>query len=98
MCVCLCEEEKEGIRGGILPRLRGFEQKLKSVVDDDHFHENKIDGGKKKNLKQSESIFGLSTFCHILKLFPDVHCCSGFQKLPREQTSSLAENVLMKQE
>ena len=50
------------------------EQKLKSVVDDDHFH------SKKKsakylfflNPKPSVSIFGLSTFCRVLKSFPDV--------------------------
>ena len=27
---------------------------------------------KKKKSKQSESVFGLSTFCRVLKLFPDV--------------------------
>ena len=50
------------------------EQKLKSVVDDDHFH-----GGGKiwwffKYFypKQSKSLFGLSAFCRVLKLFPDV--------------------------
>ena len=52
------------------------EQKLKSVVDDDHFRGGKNRRKKKKNPKQSESVFGLSAFCCVLKLFPDVraHC------------------------
>ena len=47
------------------------EQKLKSVDDDDHFQTKNIDQ-KNKHPKQSESIFGLSMFCRVLKLFPDV--------------------------
>ena len=48
------------------------EQKLKSGVADDHFREIKKLTKKNNNLKQSESVFGLSAFCRVLKLFPDV--------------------------
>ena len=78
-----------------------MEQKLKSVVDDDHFR-----GGKKVNgEKKSEAIRVRIWLVRILscsQVIPGcaraLHCCSGFQKWPREQTSSLAEKVLMKQE
>ena len=30
---------------------------------------------KKPNPKQSESVFGLSTFSRVLRLFPDVRVC-----------------------
>ena len=49
------------------------EQKLNSVVDDDHFRGKNIYKKKHpKNQKQSESVFGLAAFCLVLKLFPDV--------------------------
>ena len=64
------------IRGGILSRLRGFPWNknwnpwLMTIISTGE----KIDRGG--NPKQSESIFGLSAFCLVLKLFPDVraHC------------------------
>ena len=77
-----------------------MEHKLNSVVDD-HFREEKNRQKKYKIPKQSESVFGLSAFCHVLKSFPGaraLHCCSGIQKWPREQTSSLAEKVSMKRD
>ena len=50
------------------------EHKLKFVVDDDHFRRKKNQQqNKQKNPKQSEPLFGLSAFCRVLKLFPDVH-------------------------
>ena len=50
------------------------EQKLISVVDDDHFRGKKVDEKRNQKIpKQSESVFGLSAFCRILKLLPDVH-------------------------
>ena len=45
------------------------EQKLKSVVDDYHFRKRK---NQQQNQKQSKSIYGLSAFYRVLKLFPDV--------------------------
>ena len=53
-----------------------MEGKLKSVVDDDHFREKRNQFFFFLNRKQHESIFGLSAFCCILKLFLDVlaHC------------------------
>ena len=76
-----------------------MEQKLKSVVGDDHFRKQKID----KN-KRSEAIQVRICLVRILscsEIIPGcartLHCCSGFQKWPREKAASLAEKVSMKQ-
>ena len=50
------------------------EQKLKSVVDDDHYLGKKINNNKIiPKQSDSESVLGLTAFCCVLKLFPDVH-------------------------
>ena len=69
---------------------------LKSVLYDKRFREREIDEKGKK----SESVFGLSTFCRVLKLFPDVlaRCIAlALKKWPHKQASFVGK-VSMKQE
>ena len=61
-----------------------MEQKLKSVVDDDHFHGEKID---QKNKIKSKAVRVRTWLVHILscsQVIPGcartLHYCSGFQK------------------
>ena len=67
------------------------EQKLKSVVDDDHFRRRQIDEKQnKKNPKQSESVIGLDPHSVAFSSYSRMctralHCCFGFQKWPRER-------------
>ena len=64
------------------------EEKLKSVVDDHFRGFFFLRFIIIFNPKQSESVFVLSAFCRVMKLFLDaraLHCCSGFQKWPRER-------------
>ena len=57
---------------------------------------------KRRNRKQSEPVFDLSAFCHVLKLFLDVlaRCIVvlAFKNGHTNRHQSLAEKVLMKQE
>ena len=79
------------------------EQKLKSVVDDDRFCGKQNDQQKKtKKSKANPVPIWLVRILSCSQVIPGcaraLHCCSGFQKWPREQTSSLAVKVLIKQE
>ena len=86
--------EQTLIRGGDSSTFTqiSVEQKLKSMVDDDHFRGKTIDKtiDKKKTKKQIRvpiwfvRILSWSQF--VPRCVRALHCCSGFQKWPRERT------------
>ena len=71
---CMCARIYQRWDSSAFMRI-SVEQKLKSLksVVDDRFRGKKIFKNRlKNNPKQSKSLFGLSAFCRILKLFLDV--------------------------